>query len=683
MRPADAALQAARRPFFRSSLWVPLLLVLVACGGIVYYGHQVARGLVDSVEASARAGGRATAHEIVGFIDREHERLHAFTLEKADAIRSILSFPDNWPAIDALQTSLKRMFRGAIAFAVTGADGRPLFEDFDGLVGPVCEASMRDYLDARQRGEGTFELPPIHPVPDAYHFDLISEWQLEDGKTGLFFISMSPSRISELIAAAEQASGTRILLVSRDEPSLIEVTSVGARDALSGEFRLEPEELTPGHYSVDLPGTQWRLVVLPDAQALAASVRQVYLKVAGLVLALLAISAALLFAVRRFEQRNSSLFMHSLQSSVSRQRAILQSMVDGMVTTDATGKIHHVNHAVTKLFGYQPSELIGANVRMLMPEPHRSAHDGYMRHYLDTGERKIIGKGREVMGRRKDGSLFPALLTLGESIEGNEHIFVGILHDMSAYNEAQRQIVAQASMIERSRQELDEISQIASKDFQVPLQRMAVLGELLRSEPSDGRNGTRQAQLKTLTDEVRDMSELARGLAVYAHVERAPVNEPVDLDEVIREVRQDLAAEIDKTGAQITVEPLGVVLGNAGQLRQLFWNLIDNALKFRDLERSPEIRVALEKLIDRTGSPMPDRVTVSVEDNGIGIPDDQLDAVFQAFRRLHPRETYPGMGLGLSFCRKIVEGLGGTIDVVSRLGQGSRFRVTLRRASAA
>ena len=309
MRPADAVLQEARRPFFRSSLWMPLLLVLLACGGIAHYGHQVARGLVDSVEASARAVGRATAHEIVGFIDREHERLHAFTLEKADAIRGILSFPDNWPAIDALQTSLKRMFRGAIAFTVTDADGTPLFEDFDGLVGPVCVASMRDYLDARRRGEGAFELPPIHPVPDAYHFDLISDWQLEDGKTGLFFISMSPSRISELIAAAEQASGTRILLVSRDEPSLIEVTSVGARDALGGDFRLEPEELTPGHYSVDLPGTQWRLVVLPDAQALAASVRQVYLKVAGLVLALLAISAALLIAIRRFEQRNSSLFM--------------------------------------------------------------------------------------------------------------------------------------------------------------------------------------------------------------------------------------------------------------------------------------------------------------------------------------------------------------------------------------
>jgi PAS domain S-box-containing protein len=653
---------------------------MMACSGIVYYGHQVARALVDAVETSARADGRATAHEIVGFIDREHERLHAFTLEKADEIRSILSFPDDWPAIEALQTSIKRMFRGAIAFSVTGADGRPLFEDFDGLVGPVCEASMRDYLDARQRGDGEYTLPPIHPVPDAYHFDLITEWQLEDGATGLFFISMSPDRIAELIAAAEQASGARILLVNRDDPSLIEVTSGGARDTLSGDFRVEPEELAAGHYAVDLPGTEWRLLVLPDAAALAASVRQVYFKVAGLVLALLAISAALLFAIRRFEQRNSGLFMRSLQSSLSRQRAILQSMVDGMVTTDATGKIRHVNHAVTKLFGYQTSELIGANVRMLMPEPHRSAHDGYMRHYLDTGERKIIGKGREVMGRRKDGSLFPVLLTLGESIEGDEHIFVGILHDMSAYNAAQRKIVEQASMIERSRQELDEISQIASKDLQLPLQRIAVLGARLGSEPSDAMDGNRRAQLKTLADEVRDMSELAKGLADYAHVERAPVDQVVDLDEVLREVQRDLAGQIAQTGAEVSVGPLGSVLGNADQLRQVFWNLLDNALKFRDPGRPPQIRVSLGSAADRPDETAPARLVVRVDDNGIGIPADKHDAVFEAFGRLHPREAYPGIGLGLSFCRKIVEGLDGTIDVEGRPDEGSRFRVTLRRA---
>jgi len=127
----------------------------------------------------------------------------------------------------------------------------------------------------------------------------------------------------------------------------------------------------------------------------------------------------------------------------------------------------------------------------------------------------------------------------------------------------------------------------------------------------------------------------------------------------------------------VSVEPLGQVLGSTKQLRQVFWNLLDNALKFRDPGRVPEIRVALASDAQETAD---DQVGVLVQDNAIGIPPDQLEAVFEAFRRLHPRDAYPGAGLGLSFCRKIVEGLGGQISVSSTLGQGSTFRVTLRRA---
>jgi PAS domain S-box-containing protein len=657
-------------------LWGPAVLVLVACGAILYYGHEVASTLRQSAASNARAHGQATAHEIRGFLDREHERLEAFVIEKASEIRSILDYPDNWPAIDALQTSVRRMFRGALAFTVTGADGQPLFEDFDGLVGPVCGAAMRDFAQAVDRGSVDVAIPPIHPVPDAFHFDLISPWTMEDGESGLFFISMSPQRIAELLAAAEYASGNRIVLVNRDDPTLIEISAVGSRDAMKGEFRLEPEALVAGHFSADLDGTQWRLIVLPDDTLLEAALTQVYVKVAALVIALLLISATLLLLIRRHEQRNSSLFTRSLQSSVNRQRAILQSMVDGMITLDAQGQILHVNHAVTRLFGYEPSELVGNNARMLLPGPDGVTPGAPLLDYLSTGEHASIGKGREVMARRKDGSLFPVLLTLGESVEGEQHIFVGILHDMSAYRDAQRKIAAQAMAIERSNQELDEIGQLASKDLQPPLQRIASLGESLGAGHSDTLTGHERAQLKSLTEEARDMSELVKGLVDYAKVGRQPVAAPVTLDAVLEDVQRDLAATISETGASIAVEPLGEVLGSPQQLHQVFWNLIDNALKFRDPDRPPEIRVSLEKDAERADN----RITVLVQDNGIGIAQDRLDGVFEAFRRLHPRDAYPGMGLGLSFCRKIVEGLGGEISVTSTPGEGSTFRVSLPSA---
>ena len=680
MRPTDGVLQESRRPFVSSNLWVPLLLILIACGAIAYYGHQVAETLKESVVATARAAGRATAGEISGFLAREHERLDAFVLEKQPDIRKIVANPEDWETIESLQGSVKRLFRGAFAFTITGADGTPLFEDFDGLVGAVCAAALRDFAQVAEFGRGAYELPPIHPVPGAYHFDLISHWQLDNGETGLFFVSMAPARIAELLATAEKSSGDRLLLVDRDDPTLIEVAASGARDVLQDDFRLPAEALPAQYFRADLPGTHWNLVVLPDSEALQDEVRAVYLKVVALVAALLSISAALLIVIRRFEQRNSSLFMRSLQSSVARQRAILQSMVDGMVTIDARGTIQHVNNAITRLFGYQPNELIGANVRVLMPEPDRSAHDGYLRNYLETGQSKILGTGREVMGRRRDGSLFPVRLTLGESLDGDQHIFVGILHDMSADKDAQRKIVSQAMVIERSRQELEEISQIASQDLQVPLQRIASLGEALGAVHSSMLSSTEKAQLKSLTDEARDMSEVVKGLADYARVERRPTAKVVDLDEILADVQKDLANRIAASGATVSVAPLGRVEGDAKQLRQVFWNLIENALKFRDPARPPEIQVSLASGQERPEDAPGDALVVLVRDNGIGIPEHQREAVFEAFRRLHPRETYPGMGLGLSFCRKIVEGLGGRISVIGAEGEGSIFRVTLPRA---
>ena len=678
--PADGVIRDVRRPWLGPTLWAPLLLVLAACVGILYYGHQVVVALEESVAASARAGGRATAHEIVGFIDREHERLRAFAEEKNDEIRNILAFPEDWPAIDALQTSVKRMFRGAFAFTVSGPDGAPLFEDFDGLVGPVCQASMRDYIRAQTDAEPRFALPPIHPVPEAYHFDLITPWSLDDGQKGLFFVSMSPSRIAELLAAAEEASGNRIVLVNAADPTLIEITRSGARDQLGGDFRLEPEELVAGHFAADLPGTAWRLVVLPDGAASQEAKGQVYAKVAASVIALLLISAALLYLVRRAEKHNTGLFTTSLQASVSRQRAILQSMVDGMVTIDAQGKILNVNSAITRLFGYEPGELIGANVRVLMPEPDQSSHDGYLKHYLDTGESRILGQGREVVARRKNGSRFPVLLTLGESIEGGQHIFVGILHDMTAYKEAQDRLAVQERKIERTRHELDEISHVAANNLQLPLQRIASLGEMLAKGDAAELSGVERDQLQTLGAEARGMSELAKGIADYTRDDERPPAQTIDLAELLDKVRSDLAARIQASGAVVRVNGTGRITGDEKQVRQLLWNLLDNALKFHDPERPPEVTITIDA--DEAGASNNEGpLRIRVQDNGIGIPEDQLDAVFEAFRRLHPRDVYPGMGLGLSFCRKIADNLGGEISVTSTLGEGSEFSVTLPRAS--
>lgn len=670
MNTPDSALKKIQRPWFGSRFWAPVLLVLLGGSGIAFEGYQLVETLRQSAAASARAQGDATAREITGFIGREQERLAAFAADAQAEVRMLLSFGDDWPVIDALQRRLQRLFRGAIAFSVTDPDGQPLFEDFEGLVGPVCQASMRSYARAIERGDAVISIPPIHPVPGAYHFDLITPWRLDSGASGLFFVSFSPARIAELLAAAELASGNRMVLVNQDDPTLIEVSSVGARDALRGNFRLTPEQLGPQHYAQDLAGTHWRLVVVPNSDGLTAAVREVVLVTALLIIGLILISIALLVLIRREEQENSSLFVRSLQSSVGRQRAILQSMVDGLVTINAAGEIHDVNQAITTLFGYEPSELIGRNVAVLMPGPLQSEQDNFIENYLHTGDSKILGKGREVVGRHKDGSLFPVLLALGESKEGDEPMFVGILHDMTAYNEAQRKIVAQAVEIQRSHQELDQISRITSN----PLQRIAALGEAIGARDVAQLDGNAKQQLRTLTDQARDASDLVKGFVDYTRVGQSEHRGPVDLEKVLADVRKDLAARIDAQGATIEIEALGQVLGDPKQLHQVFWNLVDNALKFADPGRPLKITITVEP----AGSD-PKDVTIRVTDNGIGIPEASLDRVFEAFYRVEPKAQVAGAGLGLSFCRKIVEAAGGRITVHSELGQGTAFLVTLLR----
>jgi signal transduction histidine kinase len=145
----------------------------------------------------------------------------------------------------------------------------------------------------------------------------------------------------------------------------------------------------------------------------------------------------------------------------------------------------------------------------------------------------------------------------------------------------------------------------------------------------------------------------------------------------LEEVESDVAATLTATGGSLTHTALPTVRGDARQLRQLFWNLVDNALKFRDPVRPPRIEVTTESATASISDAAGPMAVIEVRDNGLGFDQQHAEAVFDAFHRLHSRSQYPGTGLGLSFCRKIVEGMGGTISVTSVEGEGSVFRVQL------
>jgi hypothetical protein len=245
--------------------------------------------------------------------------------------------------------------------------------------------------------------------------------------------------------------------------------------------------------------------------------------------------------------------------------------------------------------------------------------------------------------------------------------------------EASSEALAERSReLERSNRELEQFASVTSHDLQAPLATISMYAQLLEQRHARDLNGGRQLVdgINAATVKART---LIRDLLEYSRAGRGELlNEPVDMKEVAAEALEMLAGPIDQCGGNVTVEELPVILGDARKLRQVFLNLISNALKFT--EGIPVVRVSAEV----QGS----TAIFAVTDNGIGMDPGQAERIFQPFHRLHGEEEYPGTGIGLAVCERIVEQHGGRIWAQSAPGQGSTFRFTLpvagrRRSSVA
>jgi PAS domain S-box-containing protein len=352
-------------------------------------------------------------------------------------------------------------------------------------------------------------------------------------------------------------------------------------------------------------------------------------------------------------------------------RAIVETAVDGIITIDENGLIRSFNLAATRLFGYMPDEVIGRNVNILMPEPYHEEHDGYLRNYLGTGIKKIIGIGREVVGRRKDGTQFPVDLAVSETILGARRIFIGVVRDITERKRVNSDLARQAEELARSNVELERFAYVASHDLQEPMRTVSSFATLLERRCGDQLNGEAAEYLKYITDGVVRMQTLIQDLLAYSRVSsQGAAFAPADCNEIVEKVRGNLKALIDVKHAQVVSDHLPLVIADATQLGQLFQNLLGNALKFHGL-RFPRIRIGVQEESAFWH--------FSVSDNGIGIAAEYFDRIFIIFQRLHTIEEYGGTGIGLAICKKIVERHGGRIWVESVVGEGSTFHFTISK----
>jgi PAS domain S-box-containing protein len=344
--------------------------------------------------------------------------------------------------------------------------------------------------------------------------------------------------------------------------------------------------------------------------------------------------------------------------------AVLETAVDGMIIIDSKGIVQTFNLASQKMFGYSADEVIGKNIKMLMPTSYRNEHDSYLSNYHATHERKIIGIGREVMGQRKDGSVFPLELSVGEATHAGESLFVGVLRDITSRKQNEEALKA-------SNAELERFAYIASHDLSEPLRTVSSYSQLILKRYGNKLDESGRDFIDYILGGTVRMQQLLSGLLEFSRVTtRAKQPTKVNCQEMAQQVIRDLELAILDSNADIIIaKELPEINIYDLHFRQLLQNLIANAIKFKKKDVNPQVIINYD-VKDRC-------YQFSIADNGIGISEQYYDRIFEIFRRLHTQDQYEGTGTGLAICKKIANFYGGTIWVESVEGKGSTFYFTI------
>ena len=358
----------------------------------------------------------------------------------------------------------------------------------------------------------------------------------------------------------------------------------------------------------------------------------------------------------------------ALRASEERFRALAESANDAIITVDQRGIIVHCNPSAERIFGFACDELIGRPIGSLLVERRSNGGEGGFHALVGEGEH-LIGSTVELTGRRKDGEQIPLEMSLASWQTEEGSFITGILRDMTARKAAEAALAEKMEELAHSNAELALFTYIASHDLREPLRTVGSNLQLLERQLDSGPESDAGKQFAFAMGGVRRMQALIDDLLVYTRVgtEGKPF-EKVDASEAVREALTALSAAIEESGAEIEIGRLPQIVADRFQFVQLFQNLLSNAIKFyRD--RPP--RVEIEASADVS------EWVFTVRDRGIGVDPRYADQVFAIFQRLHTGNEYPGTGIGLAVCRKIVERHGGRIWVEPAPEGGSAFRFTI------
>jgi two-component system sensor kinase FixL len=355
----------------------------------------------------------------------------------------------------------------------------------------------------------------------------------------------------------------------------------------------------------------------------------------------------------------------------ARLASVFDTAADGMVVINDRGQVLAFNKACESLFGYEASELLGRNVSRIMPENYARAHDQYLQNYLDTGKKKIIGIGREVQARHKDGTVFPIELSVGEAATPCGRQFIGILRDLRSRKQMEDRLAAtQAQLLHMTRiSALDEMGAAIAHELNQPLTAVLLyLQTVARKTRSDG--SLDSMILDTIDKAVREAGRAGEIIQRMRQLveKKAPAREAIDIEELVRSCLEmaELGSGEGGSFLEADVEAmLPPLKADPVQIRQVLINLLRNAREA--VAGQADRKVVLS--VRRAENALEFRVT----DNGPGVPEELVDSLFRAFTGA----KHKGVGLGLAISRSIAQNHGGDLRLENGSGGGASFLLTL------
>lgn len=386
-------------------------------------------------------------------------------------------------------------------------------------------------------------------------------------------------------------------------------------------------------------------------------------------------------------------------------KAIIENAIDGIITINTEGIVQSMNPAATHLFGYEPHEVIGNNISLLMPEPDKSAHDGYLRRYHKTGVPHIIGIGREVTGLRKDGSFFPFRLAISEVVLENRRMYAGFVHDLSKQKVAEKQLKiytnqlellveertielkklvqqvqdasAEVSLSLEKEKELNQMKSrfvsMASHEFRTPLSAIQLSASLIDKYAATYQNPNITKHVGKIKNTIGNLTTILNDFLSIERLETGVITpkffhfDMVKLAEEITEEMQTVAKQNQNIIYQHTgVE--SVVFTDANLLKHCIVNLIANAIKYSGENTFIEFNTEISAK----------SFSITLTDNGIGIPKSEQKHLFDAFFRAHNTGSIPGTGLGLNIVKRYVKLMNGEVKFESAENKGATFTLIFK-----